>query len=58
MISIVTGVLGTVLKGLENKLEELKIRRRIETISILKIDQNTGKSSGDPRRIAVTLTSL
>ena len=32
MIPIVVGVLGTVPKSLERRLEELKIKRRIETI--------------------------
>ena len=33
VIPIVDGALGIVAKGLENRLEELEIRKRIETIS-------------------------
>ena len=32
LIAIVVGALGTVLKGLEKRLEELEISGRIETI--------------------------
>ena len=58
MILIVTGILGTVPKGLERGLEELEIRGRIETIQTTKIGQNTEKSPGDQRRLAVIQTPV
>ena len=32
VLAIIIGALGTVCKGLETRLEELEVRRRIETI--------------------------
>ena len=37
VISIVVGTFGNVLKGLERRLEELEIRRRIEIIVLSKL---------------------
>ena len=57
MIPIVIGALRTLLKVLEKGIEELKIRGRVEIIknyNIVKIGQNTEKSSGDLRRLAAT----
>ena len=55
VISFVILSLGNVFKGLERGQEELKIKERIETIqNIVKIGQNTEKSPGDLRTIAVT----
>ena len=54
VIPIVVGAHG---KG----LEELEIRARVETIpnsSIIKIGQNTEKSPGVVKRLAVTKTSV
>ena len=49
VIPIVIGALGTVTKGLIQGLEDMEIRRRVETIQTkaLKIDQNIEKSPGD-----------
>ena len=57
VMPIVISLLGTIPKGLVKRLEDLKIRGRVETIpdnSIIKISQNTEKSPGDLRRHAVT----
>ena len=43
-------------KGLVQGLEDLEIRRRV--VSIVEIDQNTEKSPGDLRSLAVTQTSV
>ena len=51
VIPFVVGALGTVPKGLEN----LEIRGRIDTTVIC---QNTQKSPGDLRRLAVTQTPV
>ena len=59
MMPIVIGALGTVSKGLLQGLEDLEIRGRVESIpndSIIKISQNTEKSPGDLRRLAITET--
>ena len=53
MISIVIDALGTIPKGLEKRLEEFEIRRRIETSNHI-----VKKSPGDLRRLAVTQTSV
>ena len=48
IISIVTGALGTVTKGLVQGVEDLEITERVE------IGQNTEKSPEDLRRLVVT----
>ena len=53
IIPIVIGAFGTVTKGLLKGLEDLEIRGRAETIH-----QNTEKSPGDLRRLAVTQTPV
>ena len=50
IIRIVIGALGTVIKGLIKGWENLEIN-----YSIIEIGQNTEKSTGDLRRLAVTL---
>ena len=55
-IPIVIGVLGTVTKGLLKGLEDFEIRGRVETI--IENGQNTEKSPGDLRRLAITQTSV
>ena len=59
MIPIVVGALGTVPKGLEKMLEVLErnywnIRNNLDHNS--KIGQNTEKSPGDMRRLAIPQT--
>ena len=55
VIPIVISALGTLLKGLIRRLEELEIRRRDHSdYSIIKIGQNIEKSPGDLRRFIVT----
>ena len=59
MIPIVIVALGTANNELGHGLEDLEIRGRVETIqsySIAEIGQNTEKSPGDLRRLAVTKT--
>ena len=62
VIPFVIGALGTVTKGLlEQGMEDLEIRGQVETIqtySIIKIGQNTGKSPGNLRRLAITQTPV
>ena len=61
IIPIVTDAFGTVTKGLLKRLEDLEIRGRVETIQnycIIEIGQNTEKSPGDLRRLAVTQTPV
>ena len=61
VIPIVVGALGTVPKGLEKSLENLEIRGRIEDHPehcTAAICQNTQKSPGDLRRLAVTQTPV
>ena len=58
VILIVIGALVTIPKSLERGLEELKIGGRIETIQTIKIGQNTEKSPGDLRRLAVAQTAV
>ena len=40
MILMVIGTLGTVIKGLVQKLEDLEIRRRVETIQTIKTTES------------------
>ena len=57
MIPIVIGALGTVTKGLIQELKDWEIKRASENhpnYSIIEIGQNTEKSPGDLRRLAVT----
>ena len=59
IIPIVIGAFGTVTKGLLTGLEDLKFGGLVETIqtnSIVSIGQNTSKSLGESRRLAVTQT--
>ena len=56
VIPIAIDALGTVPKSLERELEELEIRRKFETN--LKVAQNTEKSPGDLRTLAVTQTPV
>ena len=58
VILIVIGALGTIPKGLVHGLENLKIRGQVETISVIKIDQNTEKFLEDFKKLAVTQTSV
>ena len=61
VIPRVISALSTVTKELVQGLEDLKIRGRVETIqtkSIIEIGQNTEKSPGDLRRLAVTQTPV
>ena len=51
-IPIVTGALGTVTERLIKGLENLKTTGRVETI--IDIGQNTEKSPGDLRKLALT----
>ena len=57
VILIVTGELGTISNGLGKGLEDLEIRRQVET-PIIKICQNTEKSPEDTRRHAVIQTPV
>ena len=57
VVPIVIGAFGTVTKVLLKGLEDLEIGDRVETISnnsIIENCKNTGKSTGDLRRLAVT----
>ena len=56
IISIVLGAFGTVTKGLLKGLEDLEVGGRVETI--VENGQNTEKSPGDLRRLAVTQTPV
>ena len=61
IIPIVIGAFGTVTKGLLKGLEELEVSGRVETNpndSIIENSQNTEKSPGDSRRLAVTQTPV
>ena len=61
IILIVTDALGTVTEGLVKGLKDLEIRGRVKTIPnycIIEIGQNTEKSPGDLRRLAVAQTSV
>ena len=59
VIPVVIGALGTVPKGLERGIEELKIRGQIETIQTIELlrSATTLRSPGDLRRLTVTQTS-
>ena len=54
MILFVVGALVIILKGSVKRLEELKINGKEGVCSIIKIGQNTGKSPGDMRKLAIT----
>ena len=57
IITIVVGAFGTVTKGLLKGLEDLEVSVRVETHpnnSIIENGQNTEKSPGDLRKLAVT----
>ena len=61
IIPIVIGAFGTVTKGLLKGLENLEVGGRVETIqknSIIENGQNTKKSFGDLRRLAVIQTPV
>ena len=58
VILIVIGALGTIPKGLVKGLEDLEIRGQVETMETTKNCQNTEKSHGDLRRLAVTQTPV
>ena len=55
VISIVIGTVSTVTKGLIQGMEDLETRGKWRP-TIVEIGQNTKKSSGDLRRLAVTQT--
>ena len=55
------GTFGTVTKGLLKEQEDLEVGGRVETIHpnyIIENGQNTEKSPGDLRRLAVTQSPL
>ena len=54
VIPIVIGALGIVTKGLGKGLEDLETSGDHPNYSIAEIVQNTEKSPGDSRRLAVT----
>ena len=56
MIPIVFCALSTVNKGLVQRLKDLEIRVLMETI--IEVGQNTGKSHGDLKKLAVTQTAV
>ena len=62
VIPIVTVAVGTVTKGSVQGLEDLEINKRMSgnhpNYSIIEISQNTKKSPGDLRRLAVTQTPV
>ena len=59
MIPIVIGARGTIPKGLVRELKEWEIGGRVETIySMVEVGQNTEKSPGNLRRLAVTQTPV
>ena len=56
-IPTVIGVFGIVTKGLLKGLEDLEVEGQVETIqssALVENGQNTEKSPGDLRRLAVT----
>ena len=58
---IMVGVLGTVPKGFDERLEKLEIKeknRNHPDYSIVEIGQNTRMSPGDLRKIAATQTPM
>ena len=56
LIAILIGTLGTFTKRLIQGLEDLEIRRDHPNYSFFKISQNTEKSPGNLRRLAITQT--
>ena len=61
VIPIVISTLGTVIKVLVQRLEDLKIRGRVATTrvtALLRLAKNTEKSPGDLRRLAVAQTQM
>ena len=61
VIPIVISALEIIPKGLVKGLRDLEIRGQVETIqtkNIIKIGQNTEKSPGDLKRLAVTQTPI
>ena len=61
IIPIVIGTLGTIPRSLVKELEELKKRKSSlghPNYSIVKLGQNTEKSPGNLRRLAVTQTPV
>ena len=60
IIAIVIGTFGTVTKGLIKGLENIEIRTSGDhpNYYIIENDQNTEKSPGDLRRLAVTQTPV
>ena len=58
VIPIVIDALGTIPKRLVKGLEELEIRGQEETIQTTERYQDTPKSSGDLKRLAVTQTPV
>ena len=61
IIPIVIGAFGTFTKVLLKGLEDLEKKGRTETLQIttlLRTGQNTEKSPGDLRRLAVTQTTV
>ena len=58
VIPIIIGALGTVTKGLVQGLKDWEISGEHPNYSIMEIDQNTEKSRGDMRRLAVTQTPI
>ena len=60
-IPILSGALCTVTKGLEQRLEDLKITGQVQdhpNYCIIEISQNTEKSPGDLRGLVVTQTPV
>ena len=60
VIPIVIGVLGTVTKLLVHRKEGVEVRGPLETkhYNIVEIGQNTKKSPGNLRRLAITQTPV
>ena len=61
IVPIVFGTFGTITKGLLRGVEDLEVGGRLESIqndSITENGQNTEKSPGDLRILAVTQTSM
>ena len=56
VIPVVIRALGTIPKGLIKKLEELEDEQRHPNYSVVNIGQDTGKTSGDLRKLAVAQT--
>ena len=58
IIPIVSGVFGTVIKGLEQRLEDSEIREDHANYSIVENGQNTEKSPLALRSLAVPQTPV